>query len=71
LIKGRDNGWGVRGPLKLQMSEPRILIRLLWMYFPRNWEVSSALAKTPWYATARSLSPYSKHLKKLYINKRW
>jgi hypothetical protein len=22
----------------LQMSEPRILIRLLRMYFPRNWE---------------------------------
>jgi hypothetical protein len=25
-------------PLNLQMSETRILIRLLRMYFPRNWE---------------------------------
>jgi hypothetical protein len=27
------------------MSETRILIRLLWMYFPRNWEFGSALSK--------------------------
>jgi hypothetical protein len=27
------------------MSETRILIRLLRMYFPRNWEFSSALTK--------------------------
>jgi hypothetical protein len=32
-------------PLNLQMSETRILIRLLRMYFPRNWEFSSALSK--------------------------
>jgi hypothetical protein len=27
------------------MSETRILIRLLWIYFPRNWEFGSALSK--------------------------
>jgi hypothetical protein len=32
-------------PLNLQMSETRILIRLLWMYFPRNREFCSALSK--------------------------
>jgi hypothetical protein len=48
---GRENGnlgavtaqSGV--PLNLQMSETRILIRLLWMYFPRNWEFGSASSK--------------------------
>jgi hypothetical protein len=30
-------------PLNLQMSETRILIRLLWMCFPRSWEFGSAL----------------------------
>jgi hypothetical protein len=29
------------------MSETRILIRLLRMYFPRNWEFGSALSKLP------------------------
>jgi hypothetical protein len=29
----------------LQMSETHILIRLLRMYFPRNWEFGSALSK--------------------------
>jgi hypothetical protein len=29
--------------LNLQMSEPRILIRLLRMYFPWNWEFCSPL----------------------------
>jgi hypothetical protein len=29
----------------LQMSETRTLIRLLRMYFPRNWEFGSALSK--------------------------
>jgi hypothetical protein len=29
--------------LNLQMSEPRILIRLLRIYFPRNWEFGLAL----------------------------
>jgi hypothetical protein len=29
----------------LQMSENHILIRLLWMYFPQNWEFGSALSK--------------------------
>jgi hypothetical protein len=27
------------------MNETRILIRLLWMYIPRNWEFGSALSK--------------------------
>jgi hypothetical protein len=27
------------------MNEAHILIRLLWMYIPRNWEFGSALAK--------------------------
>jgi hypothetical protein len=31
--------------LNLQMSETRILIRLLRMYFPRYWEFGSALSK--------------------------
>jgi hypothetical protein len=32
-------------PLNLQMSETRILIRLLRVYFPRNWEFGSVLSK--------------------------
>jgi hypothetical protein len=32
-------------PLNLQMNETRILIRLLQMYIPRNWEFGLALAK--------------------------
>jgi hypothetical protein len=32
-------------PLNLQMSETCILIRLLRMHFPRNWEFGSALSK--------------------------
>jgi hypothetical protein len=32
-------------PLSLQISEICILIRLLWMYFPWNWEFGSALSK--------------------------
>jgi hypothetical protein len=27
------------------MSEPRILIRFLQMYFPQNWEFDSAFSK--------------------------
>jgi hypothetical protein len=45
----RKGVWGryplVRGPLSLQMSETRILSRLLRMYFPRNWEFGSVLSK--------------------------
>jgi hypothetical protein len=49
--EGRENGdlgavapyLGV--PFNLQMSETCILIRLLRMYFPRNWEFGSALSK--------------------------
>jgi hypothetical protein len=51
LTEGRENGdlgavapeSGV--PLNLQMSGIRILIRLLRMYFPRNWEFGSALSE--------------------------
>jgi hypothetical protein len=32
-------------PLNLQMGKTRIVIRLLRMYIPRNWEFGSALAK--------------------------
>jgi hypothetical protein len=32
-------------PLYLQMSETHILIRLLRMYFPWNWEFGSAFSK--------------------------
>jgi hypothetical protein len=32
-------------PLNFKMSETRILIRFLWMYFPRNWAFGSALSK--------------------------
>jgi hypothetical protein len=50
------------------MIETRILIWLLWMYFPRNWEFGSALSKLlnffggeggspPWYATDGSGRP--------------
>jgi hypothetical protein len=39
----RERGSGV--PLNLKMNETRILIRLLWMYIPRNWEFCSALSK--------------------------
>jgi hypothetical protein len=35
----------VRVPLNLQVSETRILIRLIRMYFPRSWEFDSALSK--------------------------
>jgi hypothetical protein len=44
----RESGGGsplVGVPLNLQMSETRILIRLLRMYFPQNWEFGSALSK--------------------------
>jgi hypothetical protein len=50
-IDGRENGdLGVVAPysgvpLNLQMNETRILISLLRMYIPRNWEFGSALAK--------------------------
>jgi hypothetical protein len=46
-IEGRENGDLGAVPLNLQMSETRILIRLLWMYFLRNWEFGSALTKLP------------------------
>jgi hypothetical protein len=50
-IEGRENGdlvYVARSsgvPLNLQMSETRILIRLLRMYFSRNWDLDSGLSK--------------------------
>jgi hypothetical protein len=46
-IEGRENeDLGLsRVPLNLQMNETHILIRLLRIYIPRNWEFGSALAK--------------------------
>jgi hypothetical protein len=46
-IEGRQNGdLGAVAPWSnLQMNETHILIRLLWMYIPQNWEFGSALAK--------------------------
>jgi hypothetical protein len=46
----RERGSGGSSPLagvlfNLKRSETRIFIRLLRMYFPRNWEFSSALSK--------------------------
>jgi hypothetical protein len=49
-IEGRQNGdLGAVAPysgvsLNLEMNETHILIRLLRMYIPRNWEFGSALA---------------------------
>jgi hypothetical protein len=40
-----DRGQRERVPFSLQMSEIRILIRLLRMCFPRNREFGSALSK--------------------------
>jgi hypothetical protein len=45
----RERGYGggsplVRGSTQLA-NETRVLIRLLRMYFPRNWEFGSALSK--------------------------
>jgi hypothetical protein len=48
---GSTNSVEDRGVLlNLQMSETRVLIRLLRMYFPRNWEFGSVLSK-PRYGT--------------------
>jgi hypothetical protein len=51
--EGRENGdlgavapkSGV--PLHFHMSETRVLIKLLRVYLPRNWEFGSALSKLP------------------------
>jgi hypothetical protein len=32
-------------PLNLQIRETHVLVRLLWMCYPRNWEFGSALSK--------------------------
>jgi hypothetical protein len=41
--EGRENGDLV--PLNLQMNKAHVLIKLLPMYIPRNWEFGSALVK--------------------------
>jgi hypothetical protein len=46
--RGRGSEVGspiVKAPLDLQMNETHIVIRLLRLYIPRNWEFRSALAK--------------------------
>jgi hypothetical protein len=61
--EGRENGdvgavapkSGV--PLNLQINETHILIRLLRMYIPRNWEFGSALAKPRNFGWGRGLKP--------------
>jgi hypothetical protein len=63
LIEGRENGdleavapySGV--PLNLKMNETHILIRLLHMYIPRNWEFGSALAKLHNFGRGGGLNP--------------
>jgi hypothetical protein len=63
MTEGRENGdlgavapeSGV--PLNLQMNETHILIRLLRMYIPRNWEFGSALAKLPNFGGGGELNP--------------
>jgi hypothetical protein len=75
-IDGRENGdqgavapySGV--PLYLQMSETRIVITLLRMYIPRNWEFGSALSKLRNFGW-RGLTPpryttVSRHDKRIY-----
>jgi hypothetical protein len=44
-------------PFNLQMSKTRILIRLLRMYFPRNWEFGSALSKRRIFGWGLKLHP--------------
>ena len=40
-----------------KMSETRILVRLLWMYFPRNWEFGSVLSKLRHFGGEGGLNP--------------
>jgi hypothetical protein len=61
-IEGREN-WNMGAlapssgvPLNLQMNEIYILMRLLRMYIPRNWEFGSALAKL-WKFGGRGFEP--------------
>jgi hypothetical protein len=43
-VRGSDGGVTlVRGSTQLLVSEVRILIRFLWIYFPHNWEFDSVL----------------------------
>jgi hypothetical protein len=46
-------------PLTLQMSETHILIRMLWMYFPRNWEFGPALSKLRNFGAGKGFNPQS------------
>jgi hypothetical protein len=62
----------IRVPLNLQMSETRILIRLLRMYFPRNREFGSALSKLRnfggWFEPPQTLPRYATVYFPLYIS---
>jgi hypothetical protein len=49
-------------PLNLQMSQTGILIRLLRIYFPRNWEFGSALSKLRNFVGRGGLNPPKSHL---------
>jgi hypothetical protein len=69
----RERGSGDGSPLSgvphnLQMSEPRILIRLLWMYFAWNWEFGSTLSKLRNFGGGRS-NPLNPH--PLYVTVRF
>jgi hypothetical protein len=44
-IQLRTENGDLMAVANLQMSETRILVRFLWMYFPRNWEFDSVLSK--------------------------
>jgi hypothetical protein len=58
----REHGSGLVAPwsgvlLNLQMSETSILIRLLQMYLPQNWEFGSALSTFQNFLGAETLTP--------------
>jgi hypothetical protein len=51
------------------MNETRILITLLWMYIPRNWEFGSALSKRQNFGGVSTPPPPVRHWSevKLYM----
>jgi hypothetical protein len=58
IERGSGDGSPYSGvPLNLQMNETHILIRLLWMYIPQNWEFSSALVKPQNFGGVGGLNP--------------
>jgi hypothetical protein len=62
-VEGRENGdVGVVAPksgvpLHFQMSETRVLIKLLRMYFPRNWGGLTPPVRR-WYKSVHSVGHY-------------